>query len=89
MQLGRLVAERLSRPVKLSTSAASDLEAGQAHWAAQVGVGLLATTAQVQPSAVVAMARDMSRTAWSYASRVAWHDQASGRIAELPATDAA
>jgi len=90
VQLGRLLAERLSRPVKLSTSPApADLEEGQAHWVAQVGVGLLATTAQVQPSAAVSMARAMSRTAWSYATRVAWHDQASGRIAELPATDPA
>jgi len=88
VQMGRLVAERLSRPVKLSTSAA-DLEDGQAHWVAQVGVGVLATTAQVKPSAAVAMAGAMSRTAWSYATRVAWHDQAAGRIAELPATDAA
>ena len=90
VQLGRLVAERLSRPVKLSTSAAlADLEEGQAHWVAQIGVGILATTAQVRPSAAVAMARAMSRTAWSYATHVAWHDQASGHIAELPATDPA
>ena len=88
VNLGRLLAERLSRPVKLSTSAApADLEDGQAHWVAQVGVGILATTAQVRPSAAVTMARAMSRTAWSYATRVAWHDQAAGRIAELPATD--
>ena len=90
VQLGRLVAERLSRPVSLSTSAApADLETGQAYWIAQVGVGVLATTPQVRPSAAVAMARAMSRTAWSYATRVAWHDQASGHIAELPATDPA
>ncbi|HWP12649.1 MAG TPA: diguanylate cyclase [Ramlibacter sp.] len=88
VQLGSLLAQRLSRPVVLSTSAA-DLENGQALWVAQVGIGLLATTAQVQPSVAVSMARAMSRTAWSYDSRVAWHDQASGRIAELPATDAA
>ena len=88
VQLGRLVAERLSRPVGLSISAdPGDLGAAQAQWAAQVGVGLLATTAQSLPSTVVAMARDMSRTAWSYASRVAWHDQASGQIAELPASE--
>jgi GGDEF domain-containing protein len=90
VHLGRLVAERLSRPAKLSTSGApADLEAGQAHWVAQVGVGVLATTAQVRPSAAVKMARAMARTAWSYASRVAWHDQALGEIAELPAADAA
>ena len=86
VQLGRVVAERLSRPVALSTSAApADLESGQAHWVAQVGVGILVTTAVVRPSVAVAMARAMSRTAWSYASRVAWHDEATGRIAEVTA----
>ena len=89
VQLGRTVAQRLSRPVALSTSTASDLGAGTAQWAAQVGVGLIVTTAKSQPSAVVAIVRDMSRTAWSYSSRVAWHDLASGQIAELPATEAA
>jgi GGDEF domain-containing protein len=86
VKLGRLVADQLARPVTLTTNAgASDLEAGQANWAAQVGVGMLATGAHGKPAAVVAMVRDMSRTAWSFSSRVAWHDQASGRIAELPA----
>ena len=90
VQVGQLVAERLSRPVKLSLSASpADLEEGQAHWVAQVGVGVLATTAQVRPSAAVSMARAMSRTAWSYASHVAWHDQASGQIAEVPAAEVA
>jgi GGDEF domain-containing protein len=84
-QLGRLLAQRLSRPVVLRTSVA-DLEAGEALWVAQVGVGLLATTAKMQPSAAVAKARAMSRTAWSYASAVAWHDD-SGRIAELFAAE--
>ena len=88
VQLGRVVAERLARPVGLSISAAAnEMGTAPAPWAAQVGVGLLATTAQSLPSAVVAMVRDMSRTAWSYTSRVAWHDQASGQIAELPATE--
>jgi GGDEF domain-containing protein len=90
VQLGRVVAQRLARPVALSTSTApAEVEASKAQWAAQVGVGLMATTARSRPSAVVAMARDMSRTAWSFSSRVAWHDQASGQIAELPASEAA
>ena len=88
VELGRLLAQRLSRPVVLSTSP-GEVENGRAPWVAQVGVGLLATTGQVRPSAAVSMARAMSRTAWSYPSRVAWHDQVSGKIAELPATDAA
>jgi GGDEF domain-containing protein len=88
VELCRLVVQRLSRPVVLSTNAV-DVENGRAPWVARVGVGLLVTTAQVQPSAAVSMARTMSRTAWSYPSRVAWHDEASGQVAELPATHAA
>ncbi len=88
VQLSRLVAKRLSQPVTLSTSAmASDLEAGQAKWAAQVGVGLLAATSEADPSVVVSRVNDMSRAAQSYASRVAWYDETSGRICELASTD--
>jgi hypothetical protein len=87
VQLCRILAERLSKPVQLSTDAAAGPQMGKALWAAQVGVGLIVTSARERPSSVVAMARDMSRTAWSYASRVAWHDQSSGHIAELPAAE--
>jgi hypothetical protein len=31
----------------------------------------------------------MSRTAWSFSSRVAWHDQGANVIAEVPALEAA
>jgi GGDEF domain-containing protein len=88
VKLGRAVAERLSRPVTLTTSTDTMAEPGRTQWAAQVGVGLLATAASVNPSAAVAMARDMSRTAWTFASRIAWHDHALDRIAELPAFEA-
>jgi GGDEF domain-containing protein len=86
VHLGRLIATRLSRPVTLSTGNGPD-EPARAEWAAQIGVGLLATTALAVPSTVVGKVRDMSRTAWSFASRVAWHDHASDRIAELPPLD--
>jgi GGDEF domain-containing protein len=87
-QLGRTLVERLARPVALSTSAEpAELEAGRAHWVANVGVGMLAPTPpELPPSIAVAMARDMSRTAWSYSSRVAWFDQAIEQVAELPAS---
>ena len=88
VKLGRELAERMSRPVMLRTSAGEEVE-GQTAWAAQVGVGLLATTAHEKPAAAVAKVRDMSRTAWSYASRVAWHDRALDVIAELPVAEAA
>ena len=88
LQLGRAVAQRLSRPLMLRIGAIAGGEEGHAQWAAQVGVGLLATTAQADSAAVVAKVRDMSRAAWGFDSRVAWHDQASGGIAELPQLDA-
>jgi GGDEF domain-containing protein len=87
-EIGQRVAERLARPVVLSTSAhPAELEAGQAHWVAQVGVGIVATTARERPSSAVIGARTLSRAAWSYPSRVAWHDSATGQVAEalLPA----
>jgi GGDEF domain-containing protein len=90
VKLGRLLAQRLSRPLMVRTgSDEGDGEEGLTPWAAQVGVGLLATTASANAAGVVAKVRDMSRTAWSFASRVAWHDQVSGAIAELPALEAA
>ncbi|HMA07089.1 MAG TPA: GGDEF domain-containing protein, partial [Ramlibacter sp.] len=88
VKLGREVAQRLSRPVMLRTSAGEEAE-GQTAWAAQVGVGLLATIADANPAAEVARVRDMSRTAWSFSSRVAWHDRDTDVITELPATEPA
>jgi GGDEF domain-containing protein len=85
VQVGRLIAKRLARPVTLSTGVEAPEDDLRTEWAAQIGVGLLATTARSQPAAVVSKVRDMSRTAWSYASRVAWLDQASDMITELPA----
>ena len=83
VRLGRLVRERLSRPVVLSTSRhPAALEAGRTEWMAEVGVGLLAAGANLRPSQAVAAARGMSLTAWSYPSRVAWQ-AADGEVAEL------
>ena len=88
VRLGRTVAARLAQPVTLRTSGGDDgTQEGQAQWAAQVGVGLLATTGGAKPAAALATVRDMSRTAWTFASRVAWYDQACERIAEVPAVD--
>lgn len=89
VQLGRLVRERLSRPVVLSTSRVpANMEAGRTHWVAEVGVGVLAADEQLRPSQAVAAARAMSRTAWSYPSRLAWLNP-NGEIIQLPATDQA
>jgi GGDEF domain-containing protein len=89
VEIARMVARRLGSPVSLSTASdPSAPEAGRATWAAEVGVGVLAAaTPQMRPSAAVSMARDMSRAAWSFGSRIAWFDRDSRSIAELPLTD--
>lgn len=89
VEMARQVAGRLLRPVSLGSSAdPSAPEARRGGWTAEVGVGVLAAaTPQMRPSAAVSMARDMSRTAWSYSSRIAWFDRDARQIAELPLTD--
>jgi GGDEF domain-containing protein len=88
--LARLVCERLSRPVAVSTGAdPAELDTSGTAWAADVGIGVLSTSTQVRPSQVVTTARAMARTAWTYASRLACFDQSSGQIAELPAAEGA
>jgi GGDEF domain-containing protein len=90
VRLSRIVANRLSQPVALSTSAmASDLEAGQTQWTPQVGVGLLVATSHADSSMALSRVSDMSRMARSYKSRIALYDEASGRISELLSTDLA
>lgn len=88
VKLGRLLARRLSQPLTLAISDGSpQAQERRTEWVAQIGVGVLATTVHAQPTVAIGKVRDMSRTAWSFASRVAWHDQASDMIAELPASD--
>lgn len=88
VQVCRLVAERLSRPVVLSTGA-QPINTGRANWIPQVGVGMLLATSHADPSVVVSMVSGMSRTALGYASRVACYDEGSGQVRELAAGDLA
>jgi GGDEF domain-containing protein len=82
--LSRLIRDRLTRPVSLSTSSAPGvLEAGGTAWLAEVGIGVLATSTAVRPSQAVTTARAMARTAWTYPSRLAFYDAQAGQIAEL------
>lgn len=90
VSIARQVAQRLSQPVSLSTSDPTASESGRASWVADVGVGVLAAaTPLMRPSTAVSMARAMSRTAWSFSSRIAWFDRDRREIAELPLTDGA
>jgi len=83
-QLAVQIRDRLARPLALSTTREpAALELAGTAWAADVGIGVLATSTQVRPSQAVATARAMARTAWSYGSRMAFFDPQAGQIAEL------
>jgi GGDEF domain-containing protein len=89
IQLGRRVQAHLSKSVVLNTGTdANALEHPQkrrTRWAADVGVGVLRVSkADARAATSVAMGRGMSRTAWSYPSRVAWFDEKSGEIVAMP-----
>ncbi|HEY0824362.1 MAG TPA: diguanylate cyclase, partial [Ramlibacter sp.] len=85
-QLAREIRDRLTRPVNLSISRAPGrMDARATGWVADVGIGLLSTTTKVRPAQAVGTVRAMARTAWTYASRIAFFDDKAGQIAELPA----
>ena len=86
LQLARTVQARLAKPVVLKTNLESaSLGEPQTHWAAEVGVGVQRVSrSDARASAAVAKGRDMSRTAWTYPSRVAWYDERSGEIVDMP-----
>jgi GGDEF domain-containing protein len=91
IRLAHRVGARLSRSVLLNTSLDPGLhESGQTRWEAEIGVGVLMVADPATPVATaLATGRAMSRTAMSYASRVAWFDQACGEAVELPVPEAA
>lgn len=85
LALAREVAARLLRPVSLSTGRrVGELDAASLEWVAEVGVGVLQALPLMRPATAVATARAMSRTAWSYPSRLAWFDREVEQISELP-----
>ena len=89
VQLARLVRERLMRPVALSTGEdPSQLDQSQTEWQPEVGIGVLPVPPEARPAQAVATVRALSRTAWTYASRMAWYDTLSSQITELPLADA-
>ena len=90
LALARAVHACLSRPVKLNTSfEAGSIGAKQTRWVAEIGVGVLRVyRPDARAASAVAMGRGMSRTAWSYPSRVAWYDEKSGEIVGMPLVSA-
>jgi GGDEF domain-containing protein len=88
-QLARQLRDRLSRPVAVSTSRdPSRIEASGTTWAADIGIGVLATSTKARPAQAVATVRAMARTAWSYDTRIAFFDDERGEITELSGADA-
>ena len=86
IDMARAVEARLRRSVSLSTSRdAARIETDSTLWVADVGVGvLMVSNPESRGSDAIAMGRRMSRTAISYASRIAWFDHSSGETTELP-----
>lgn len=86
IRLAHRLGARLSKSVALNTSLdASRRESEQTRWQAEIGIGvLLVSDPAAKASGALATCKAMSRAAMSYASRVAWFDQASGEAVELP-----
>jgi GGDEF domain-containing protein len=77
---------RMHKSAKLKTNPdAKLLETEQMFWLAQVGIGVLhVKNLETTSFDAITISRNMSRTAMSYASRIAWFDHASGEMTELP-----
>ena len=86
IDMARAVEARLRRSVRLNTSRdASQLGRSDTVWVAEIGVGvLMVANPQARGSDAMEMGRRLSRTAVSYASRIAWFDHSSGESVELP-----
>ncbi|MBW8722999.1 MAG: GGDEF domain-containing protein, partial [Polaromonas sp.] len=76
----------LSRSVALNTGLDEGTAAHhQTPWVADVGLGVLRVSkTDARAASAVGMGRGMSRAALGYASRVAWFDESSGEIVDMP-----
>ena len=88
LELALAVQSRLSQSVVLHTSLkAMSTARHQTRWEAEIGVGVQRVwRVDARAANAVAMARGMSRTAWSFPSRVAWYDDDCGEIVGVPLT---
>ncbi len=87
LEMAHAVQACVSQPVKLNLGqSVNAFENRQTRWSAETGTGVLRVDrADARAATAVAMGRGMSRTAWSYPSRVAWYDEGSGEIVGMPA----
>ena len=88
IDVARAVEASLRRSVALNISReAARFETDNTVWVAKIGVGvLMVSNPEARGSDAIAMGLRMSRTAISYASRIAWFDHSSGETVELPDT---
>jgi len=86
LALALTVQSHLSRSVVLQTNPdALTATRHQTRWAAEIGVGVQRVwRVDARAAKAVVMVRGMSRTAWSYPSRVAWYDDDRGEIVGVP-----
>lgn len=86
IHLARRVQSVMSRSVVLNT-VLDDGAAGnhQTPWVAEAGVGVLRVSKTDAPAAsAVSIGRRLSQAALGYPSRIAWFDETSGEIVDLP-----
>ena len=86
IHLARRIQATLSRTVVLNTSLETAVAASQqTRWAAEAGIGVLRVSkTDARASSAVGLGRGMSRAALSYPSRIAWYDETSGEIVDMP-----
>ncbi len=83
----RSTLSRLARPITLHTSHGPDQEIAGERWEASLGIGIVMDPSDCSLDIVITGGRAISRTAWSYGSRMAWYDDAVDSVCELPARD--
>ena len=90
LELARVLQAHLSKLIvmKMPAQAGSVQTAQPAaplSWGAELGVGVLRVSSpDARAATAVALARGVSRTAWTCPSRVAWYDEKSGEIVGMP-----
>ncbi|CAN7294367.1 diguanylate cyclase domain-containing protein [Polaromonas sp. LjRoot131] len=86
IHLARRVQAALARSVTLNTGAEAGTAAGQqTRWEAEAGIGVLRVSkSDARASSAVGLGRGMSRAALGYPSRIAWFDETSGEIVDMP-----
>ena len=90
LELARVLQAHLSKQIVMKMPAqAGSLQTAlptvPLSWGAEMGVGVLRVSSpDARAATAVALARGVSRTAWTCPSRVAWYDEKSGEIVGMP-----